>query len=595
MHAPQAFYFGAADAPLFGWLHAAPHAAVARAGLVICNPFGYEEVCVHRSVLEIAKAAAHSGVPTLRFDYAGCGDSSGDEHDPGTLERWLQSVQQAVDTLKQASGVPVVYLLGIRLGATLAALAATRRTDIAGMIAIAPVVQGRLYVRELKVLGNSSFPGAQLGSMGDGFIEAAGFVLSDETSQAIAAVDLRALAQKPADQLLVVERDDMPAAPAWAQAMERLGVQVQCASWPGYQAMMDDPIRAEVPAAMVRGVVDTVRKWQDQLQGPSESTQVRCLPNAATRHVSCVQVAPGIAETVVQLDAGSTSLFGILTTPAPGNLPAGQGKPMGVLMLNAGAVHHIGQNRMWVGLARKWAARGVSVLRIDLSGIGDSQARQGEGENVVYSGTALRDLALAVDFMRAQMGDGDCHLVGLCSGAYHAFKLAASGQPLASVVMINPLTFYWKGVMPLAVGIKSHQVIGSTEAYKSKLFTLEPWKKLLFFKMDFRYVFMSLVLRLWAAIQPYVAAVARGLKCPLHEDLVAEMQAIARAGTLQRFVFARGDPGDALLRTLSGAMLKTFVAKGQLTIDYIDRADHTFTTVDARRRLVQVLESRLFA
>ena len=39
-------------------------------GVVICNPFGYEAICSHRSVRTFAEAAAAAGAPTLRFDYA---------------------------------------------------------------------------------------------------------------------------------------------------------------------------------------------------------------------------------------------------------------------------------------------------------------------------------------------------------------------------------------------------------------------------------------------------------------------------------------------------------------------------------------------
>src|ERR1700712_3205613 len=117
--APQ--FFGRASAPLFGWLPCASRPA--SIGLVICSPFGFEEVCWHRSLKRFAEAAAANGIPTLRFDYAGCGDSQGDAFDPATLDAWIGSVHEAIDHLKASSGVHSVCLLGVRLGATLATLA----------------------------------------------------------------------------------------------------------------------------------------------------------------------------------------------------------------------------------------------------------------------------------------------------------------------------------------------------------------------------------------------------------------------------------------------------------------------------------------
>jgi len=64
-------------------------------------------------------------------------------------------------------------------------------------------------------------------------------------------------------------------------------------------------------------------------------------------------------------------LFGILTEP--------EGAPLGptVLLLNAGLIHHIGPARLWVSLARRFAAAGMRCLRFDLSGLGDSPVRPG--------------------------------------------------------------------------------------------------------------------------------------------------------------------------------------------------------------------------
>src|SRR5262249_1267225 len=115
-------------------------------------------------------------------------------------------------------------------------------------------------------------------------------------------------------------------------------------------------------------------------------------------------------------------LFGILSTPsAIGASRSGRA----ILLLNAGSVHHVGPNRLYTVLARRWAAMGHVVLRLDNSGIGDSRPRPGEAENVVYSGRALEDVAAALSFLRRQPGVLDCRAVGLCSGAYHAFKSAA--------------------------------------------------------------------------------------------------------------------------------------------------------------------------
>src|ERR1700722_18569873 len=121
---PRPLYFGREGRPLFGWLHsAAQPAAAATVGLIICNPFGDEAIRTHRAIRHLAGAAGDAGVPTLRFDYDGTGDSAGHDLDPERVGHWLDSIHTAADTLRQLSGVTCLCFAGIRLGATLAAVA----------------------------------------------------------------------------------------------------------------------------------------------------------------------------------------------------------------------------------------------------------------------------------------------------------------------------------------------------------------------------------------------------------------------------------------------------------------------------------------
>src|ERR1700735_597275 len=106
----EAVYFGGSDHNLFGWLHR-PAAAPTGIGLVICKPFGYEAICSHRSIRAFAEAAAVIGVPTLRFDYLGTGDSAEIDPQADQMEVWLQNVLAAVVELQRRTGVERVCLM----------------------------------------------------------------------------------------------------------------------------------------------------------------------------------------------------------------------------------------------------------------------------------------------------------------------------------------------------------------------------------------------------------------------------------------------------------------------------------------------------
>jgi alpha-beta hydrolase superfamily lysophospholipase len=587
---PQPFYFGPDGKRLFGWLHEPAAQRRQGLGLLICNPFGFEEICAHRSLRRFAEAASAAGFPCLRFDLAGCGDSQGDELDADTPARWLHSVHTAIDTLKRAGGVSQVLVLGVRLGATLAALAAVERDDVAGLVAIAPVVGGRGYLRELKMLGQAGLPPS--GAPSDA-LEAAGFLLTPETAAFMSQIDLRTEARRPAPRVLIVERDDVAGSSGWAPALHKLGAEVRVERWAGYASLMADPQRTVVPELMVSSVVACMTEWSAQLALAPAATESPG-PSVLRSHVPVPGGASvAVLERSVRIDTGTASaLFGILVAPE-GPSQAGERRPRpAVLMLNSGAIHHIGPNRLWVRLARQWAARGLTVLRLDIAGIGDSLARPGAEENVVYSPHAMEDVAAALAYLRAQPGVGECHLLGLCSGAYHALKAAVAGQVVASSVMINPLTYFWKEGMTLA-DVKDYELSALTSKFRGKLFTREPWLKLVRGELDVRLVAEVLGRRLWGVLAPPLMDAARALKIPLHHNLALELESVAAQGTRLRFVFAAQAPGFALLRKQSGRAMERLLERQLASIDFVPDADHTFTRREARERLVAVLDRLL--
>ncbi len=86
----------------------------------------------------------------MRFDYAGTGDSSGDIADYG-VDAWIADIEAAADELRRESGVSRIVLVGLRFGATLAALCAQRgRLRAAHVLLWDPVVDGAQYLRELR-------------------------------------------------------------------------------------------------------------------------------------------------------------------------------------------------------------------------------------------------------------------------------------------------------------------------------------------------------------------------------------------------------------------------------------------------------------
>jgi hypothetical protein len=259
----QALYFTSAGKNLFGWLHRPPGGSAGNLGLVICKPFGYEATCSHRSVRAFAEAATDLGVPTLRFDYLGTGDSADIEPQADQLEVWSRDVLAAISELQRSTGVERVCLMGIRLGALLATLASKQCRAVSSVILIAPIVTGPRYLRELRAARlaaslstNAAAPPGTASADGrvtnSGSLDVSGFPMSAATVAALSHIDLASLAAPPAHQTLIIDGESLPMARGWAESLSADAGRTKYLALPGLTEMiMRSPLRAAVPLAMV--------------------------------------------------------------------------------------------------------------------------------------------------------------------------------------------------------------------------------------------------------------------------------------------------------------------------------------------------------
>ena len=96
-------------------------------------------------------------------------------------------------------------------------------------------------------------------------------------------------------------------------------------------------------------------------------------------------------------------------------------------------------------IARRWAARGIRTLRLDLEGIGDSNgaARQPIELEELYAPEKVDQVQAAVDALHASSPASSFLLVGLCSGAYWAFHAAMRDDRVSAAFMLNPRALFW--------------------------------------------------------------------------------------------------------------------------------------------------------
>lgn len=133
------FHFGSLERRLFGVYDPAHNVGRALRAAVVCYPSGDEQIHAHRTLRQLAARMSQTGIHVLRFDYYGTGDSYGETSD-GDTAGWCSDIETAIAELKDMTGAAKVSLVGLRLGANLAAhVAATRPDDIDKLVLWEPL------------------------------------------------------------------------------------------------------------------------------------------------------------------------------------------------------------------------------------------------------------------------------------------------------------------------------------------------------------------------------------------------------------------------------------------------------------------------
>jgi len=98
---------------------------------------------------------------------------------------------------------------------------------------------------------------------------------------------------------------------------------------------------------------------------------------------------------------------------------------------------------MWVEAARRWAARGIPVLRMDFNAVGESDGGPLRDVPGLYHGDLMNDIEAALAFLRTRFESPRLVLLGLCSGAHWAFQTALRHREVRAAVLLNPRCFFW--------------------------------------------------------------------------------------------------------------------------------------------------------
>ena len=558
------------EGPIFGWYHSTPAALQSDCAAVICGPVGHEYTRSHRTMRHLADRLAERGIPALRFDYHGTGDSPGGELDADRVAYWQASIRAAIRQARALSGRQRVCLIGVRLGGLLAALVAAE-TAVDLLVLWNVPAKGRTYVRELQAIAMASQRDPQASERG---LESAGFTMSPATLDSLRKMDLTQHGTSVKRRVLVVGRDDIAPDAALAEHYKAQGIACDTVRVPGWLGMMADHQFTVVPDDALEAISDWVASRVDaRMTDPAPARDAEIRVNRfvhETRHGARIQLQEEAC-----LFGEDKHLFGVLSHAGPST-----DRPV-VLLSNAGAIHHVGPNRLYVSLARELAAMGLATLRFDIESIGDSVVRADGRENYPYPANAMDDLRAALRFLKSR-GYRRFIVAGLCSGAHLGFHagIEIEDTRIEELVLVNPWEFYW--VEGMSLDDNSHFV--QAAAYRNALKDTSRWKKLLRGQVDLRravrFVFGHAAKRVKSTLQ----SVGLGKE----ERLSRDLKRILRTHHVAMY-FSDGEPGLGILMNDAKRTVTRALKAGRMDLVVIAGADHTFSHWTARREILDRL------
>lgn len=542
----------------FGWLHAPNPAEASDVAVIISAGLLRDKLLAHASFRVLADDLAAAGYWVLRFDYPGTGDSLDDavERLGGHWAAWQDADRQAADWLKAVTGARRLVLGGLRAGATLATLSASRRDDVAALLLLEPVVSGRIYMRELML--DAELQGG-LGQDREQGLDIREFHLGPDTLRQIGEVDLGKVKLPAGLAIAVFAQPNNRQLDGCIAAWQAAGLAVTHGGWDGLQPLMRHPVFDRSPLGDFGAVV----RWLREKVPPGVAAG-----RASSAMPSTLQPA-GCIEQPVRFGSNG-KLFGILCTPEAGTADEV------VLLLNGGRDPHYGAARQGVDFARSYARAGIASFRVDFAGLGDSVGPPGEERTLSETfRDRVPDVHTMIDALQAQ-GFRRFAAQGLCSGAYHAVQGALADPRIGTLLPINMPLF----TLPRKDVLDHMDQRGFTLGfYLRKLVRPASWVTLLSGRSDLRGIWRMLLAR------------GRAARERTRQESTAQqtLSTLAARGAKLLFLFS---PGDADIENFArefGAAGEKLAAYPGASMRIVPGMDHDLTRAAGRRDAARII------
>jgi alpha/beta superfamily hydrolase len=442
---------------LFGVLHR-PSGTTKFPGWVICNPFGMERTNAHRLNFEWARCLAGAGHWVLRFDYRGTGDSKGSFEEYSVYE-YVKDIAKAVSELERLTGMSCRGLMGLRLGASLAAIFGAESDREFELVMWEPISDGRKYRSALlrtamaNELVNSGGPHRSRDDfrreiLAGRTVSVDGFPLARPMFDSLASIDLGVLGRPTKKRVILLQMDRQRGLPPRKRFSGLARTYFQGGDT-RYELTESPPFWMKTKSFQWRpaGLFESSLKWIES----RDSQPLHPTPTEAIES-SSIELGDSFVRPIGFSCFGKT-LWGILHEPSE----VRDDEPS-IVMIAAGT--NCRSAVFYPALAHDLSAKGWRVLRFDPRGLGDSDGDFGSGSldeafSRIESGALVPDVIAAIDFLEREFGTGKCILTGLCGGAITSVLSAAVDS---RVVGIMPIELRMRMTRPIAASAPSRAV-----------------------------------------------------------------------------------------------------------------------------------------
>ncbi|NBN79403.1 alpha/beta fold hydrolase [Microvirga tunisiensis] len=557
-------------------------------GVLLIEDWGYEGLCARRSFRMLAELLADAGYPVLRADLPGMGGSTrAPEALVGIADLDL-ATDAALATLKEEGGCRRIVLAGMGLGSLLAVRRAVRnRSDVAALVLMAPMISGRLALREAQIrsamIAERTRVPVEAGQAGS--VTVAGLSMGPGLVADIRGSSFGEAAIPDGFPVLILPRPGRSGEEEFAAALLAGNPNAASHGFSGYDDLITDPTLAEPPLADFAVVRDWLLRHHAPEPLPAAPAPSRA-PSASLAQVSASGRigGEGYEEEVLVLGRRG-NLVGTLCLPTLPGSGAETAKDPAVLFLTAGGTPRAGWALSMRESARALAREGITSLRLDLADIGDSSAVPGAQVPEHYHPRQLEDLADALDLLAAR-GHARVIATGACSGAYLALRGAIADPRIEAAVCVNLQRFLWDPREKIGNLLRFDH--DNTVAYARKLFDRERLLRLIKGEVPVAALLGFLVSRAWTKLERATAPYALGLTLSsrLRRQVQSELAGLARRGLRLDLIYSEGDPGLAFLAPALGPDGRDAARYPGLSVTFLDGTDHNLTPIRARQTVL---------